>query len=453
MASNAPGIPMEGMVPADKLAAPSTHSITALRSYIPALDGVRGLAVLAVMLCHFVWYAPESQTYPIPDSFAKYGVEALKTGRYGVDLFFVLSGFLITGILFDAKNDKHYFRNFYARRTLRIFPLYYGALLLMFVILPRFMSFDSPGEQRIIESQGWLWLYMSNMKSAFVMPEYWQQGKLWMGHFWSLAIEEQFYLVWPLVILLLNRRQAMIACVLMIFGAPLVRMGLFLALQPTPAEAEAGAPLLGLYATIFFTLSKVDTLAIGALMALSARSPGGITRYAKLAPWTLILAGVLLAPMLVLKYPKFGFVGAFGESAKLSLICLFCGSLLVLAANSTPKQLIGWFFTLGVMRFLGKYSYGLYVWHELLAPLFHGRLGAESLDRALGLNNWYLATGLNILIAGTISILIALISWNILEKHMLKLKRFFEHAPESRVDTKAAPQRMHVSAVAATPSQ
>jgi peptidoglycan/LPS O-acetylase OafA/YrhL len=230
------------------------------------LDGVRGLAVLAVMLCHFVWFAPLTSTYEIPDKFSKLGVELLRTGRYGVDLFFVLSGFLITGILFDAKSDKHYFRNFYARRTLRIFPLYYAVLLLMFVVLPMFMGPRTAGEQQIVQNQGWLWLYLSNMKSAFVGPEFWQQDRIWMGHFWSLAIEEQFYLVWPLVILLLSRRAAMIACVAMIAGAPLLRIGLFLWLQP-PAGSDATP--VGLFAAIYFTLSKVDTLALGALLALA----------------------------------------------------------------------------------------------------------------------------------------------------------------------------------------
>src|SRR5262245_12740175 len=107
MTSRATGIPMEGMIPADKLSAPATHSTTALRSYVPALDGVRGLAILVVMCCHFVWVV--SEYAPPPDKISRLVVEVFKTGRYGVDLFFVLSGFLITGILYDAKSDKHYF--------------------------------------------------------------------------------------------------------------------------------------------------------------------------------------------------------------------------------------------------------------------------------------------------------------------------------------------------------
>ncbi len=421
MASHAPGIPTEGMIPADKLSAPATHSTTALRSYIPALDGVRGLAILVVMCCHFVWIVTLEHNAPPPDKISKLGVEVLKTGRYGVDLFFVLSGFLITGILYDAKHDKHYFRNFYARRTLRIFPLYYAVLLALFVVAPMFVSFNTPGEQRIIEHQGWLWTYLGNVKSAFMGPDFFQEDRLWMGHFWSLAIEEQFYLVWPMVILLLSRRAAMGTCLAMMVGAPLLRVALQSSL-PFPQ---------GLYAAIYFTFCKLDTLALGAFLALAARSPGGILGYARLAPWLAIGLGFALAPMLFLKANKETFLGAVVESGKLSVICFFSGSLLVLAVNSTPRSPIGWFFTTPFMRFFGKYSYGIYIFHELLAPLFNGKLGVVALRPLVG-GSWHVAMFLHVLLAGLISVGVSLLSWHVLEKHMLKLKRYFEHAPEPR---------------------
>jgi peptidoglycan/LPS O-acetylase OafA/YrhL len=408
---------MEGMIPADKLAAPATHSTTALRSYIPALDGVRGLAILVVMFCHFVWI--QNEVSPPPDGASRMGMELLKTGRYGVDLFFVLSGFLITGILYDAKSDKHYFRNFYARRTLRIFPLYYSVLLIMFVLAPLFVSWNTPGERRIVENQWWLWTYLGNIKSAFVGPGFFQEDRIWMGHFWSLAIEEQFYLVWPLVILLLSRRQAIVACAVMVLGVPLLRVMMMRA--------------FGLNALLYFTLCKLDTLALGALLALCARSPGGLVRFAKAAPYVFVLSGMLLAPLVLPKFKpdKDTLFGALAESGKLSLICFFCGSLLTLAVSSTPRQLFGWVFTLPIMRFFGKYSYGLYIFHELLAPLFNGPLGIRSLDARLGLG-WHVSLLLHILLSGLIAIAVSLLSWHVMEKHMLKLKRFFEHAPEPR---------------------
>src|SRR5688572_9977607 len=98
------------------------------RGHIPALDGIRGLAILLVTIYRFAGtHDGGTPRWLLP---------VLEFGTHGVDLFFVLSGFLITGILFDAKGEAHYFRNFYARRTLRIFPLYYGTLALVLIGLP-----------------------------------------------------------------------------------------------------------------------------------------------------------------------------------------------------------------------------------------------------------------------------------------------------------------------------
>jgi peptidoglycan/LPS O-acetylase OafA/YrhL len=191
----------------------------------------------------------------------------------------------------------------------------------------------------------------------------------------------------------------------------------------------------------------LDTLALGALLALMARSPRGLLPLAKWAPWTLAASLLLLAPLLVVKWTKVGLVGALGESAKLSVICLCCGSLLLVTVTSGPRQLFGWFFSLPVMRFFGKYSYGIYVFHELFAPLFNGRLGAEAISRNWGVGNWYAAMSIHFVLAFVISVLVALISWNLLEKHMLKLKRYFEHEPAPRPTSKV-PQTESTSPVA-----
>ena len=150
----------------------------ARRSHIPALDGLRGIAVLTVMWLHFVFLVPRT------------GGERLfwnlsETGWIGVDLFFVLSGFLITGILYDAKGGPHYFRNFYMRRSLRIFPLYYAFLILIFAVMPllRASGADHVGKQL------WMWTYLSNVLFARVG---WEGMPAHTTHLWSLAIEEQF---------------------------------------------------------------------------------------------------------------------------------------------------------------------------------------------------------------------------------------------------------------------
>src|ERR1043165_344432 len=119
------------------------------RRRLPALDGLRGTAILAVLICHYSALLPRT-----------YGLAGfLQVGTHGVDLFFVLSGFLITGILFDAKGKEHYFRDFYVRRALRIFPLYYAALLVTVVLLPAIGGAIGAEFGPAAAAQGWLWLY------------------------------------------------------------------------------------------------------------------------------------------------------------------------------------------------------------------------------------------------------------------------------------------------------
>jgi len=167
---------------------------------LPVLDGVRGLAILMVMLHHFT-----------PDHGAGI-LSVLHLGWVGVDLFFVLSGFLITGILFDAKGSANYFQNFYARRGLRIFPLYYGILLLILFALPLLQWLDVihvPGLDQVRVWQPWLWLHSSNLLLAWKGQWMLDSGVIRMNHFWSLAVEEHFYLVWPVVVALFDRKSLM----------------------------------------------------------------------------------------------------------------------------------------------------------------------------------------------------------------------------------------------------
>src|SRR5436309_15382402 len=134
---------------------------------LPGLDGVRGLAILMVLAVHFVGDAtPTTWGERLAVKLANYGM-------FGVDLFFVLSGFLITGLLLDSKGDPHYFRNFYARRTLRIFPLYYAVLALLFIVLPSVAALPLALEESRVH-QTWLWTYTANFyiaaKASWALP-------------------------------------------------------------------------------------------------------------------------------------------------------------------------------------------------------------------------------------------------------------------------------------------
>ena len=158
--------------------------------HLPVLDGIRGLAILLVTAYRFD-IGPEYGQLPGSLVF-----QILRHGDMGVDLFFVLSGFLITGILFDARGRKHYFRNFYARRALRIFPLYYGFLFVTLVAPPALCGPEYDLFPEAESNQAWLWLYGANLLVA--VRDSWCLGSF--DHFWSLSVEEHFYFLWPLVI-------------------------------------------------------------------------------------------------------------------------------------------------------------------------------------------------------------------------------------------------------------
>ena len=182
--------------------------------FIPALDGLRGIAIILVMLHHFTYYRPTA------------GIDALIGSVLffcwtGVDLFFVLSGFLITGILLDTRDSERYFTTFYARRTLRIFPLYYLVLFLAFVVLPQFPAVHSVlvGQTHDSPPQWPYWFYVTNFSIA---DRGWVHG--WVDVAWSLAIEEQFYLVWPLVIWLCPPRLVAVLCAVILVAEPVARV-------------------------------------------------------------------------------------------------------------------------------------------------------------------------------------------------------------------------------------
>src|SRR5262249_49808445 len=139
-------------------------------------------------------------------------IKAASYGMLGVDLFFVLSGFLITGLLLDAKGRPHYFRNFYARRTLRIFPLYYLVLAALFLVLPHLATLPMNLETAR-EHQGWLWAYVANF---YIAAQSSWAALSYVSHFWSLAIEEHFYLIWPALVFLTTRETLERACLVVI---------------------------------------------------------------------------------------------------------------------------------------------------------------------------------------------------------------------------------------------
>ena len=377
--------------------------------HIPALDGLRGCAILAVLLLHFT--SPTGA-----GGHAGLVKQAFSIGWTGVDLFFVLSGFLITGILADARDTPHRYRTFYVRRALRILPLYYGFVLLLFAVPPLLgaRAYTTP-----LADQLPYWLYLQNVRPL-------SNGALdFAAHLWSLAIEEQFYLVWPLLVFSLSRKGALRMCAACVLGALAYRV----------ASVFTVDDLRTVY---FLTPGRVDGLALGGAIALVARNPGGPAWLRRIAPGVLaaslaVLAGAALHPS------GFNPAGAYMVSVGYSALACFFGAVLVLALDARPSPLTR-LLSSRVPRFFGRYSYGLYVVHVPLIAL--ARLAGVSPDAFAG-TGWELAGLLGyVALMGAASVVVALASWNLYEKHFLELKaRWAPRTPHPAAVRAPAPQR------------
>ncbi|HEV2180300.1 MAG TPA: acyltransferase, partial [Gemmatimonadaceae bacterium] len=378
------------------------------RRHVPALDGVRGLAILAVMAFHFTLRMPDAS------SGDRLVHRVLGAGWAGVDLFFVLSGLLITMLLLDAKGAPHYYRTFYGRRALRIFPLYYGFLAAYFLLVVR--TGTTGNDHYLWHEQGWWWSYLDNWWLAFVRrtepPNY-----FWTGPFWSLAVEEQFYLVWPTLVLLLTRRRLAVVCGAIIVGAPIFRLWL----------RAHHAALIAPYA---LTPARLDSLAVGALLAVVLAD----CRIAYVGSRLFMGLGVMAAAISVAVFHAHGGLWTYGgweEGPGYTIMAIAWGGLVAAGATAArgtiPARILGarW------LRALGKYSYAMYVFHVPIwahvQPLVFPRNRVPMLFGSHILAS--LALGA---LCGLLTFAAAVVSWNVYEKRFLKLKRYFAYAPKVR---------------------
>lgn len=372
-----------------------------LRGHAPALDGLRGLAILMVVFFHATPSAPGTT---LLGTVVK---SAAEVGAMGVDLFFVLSGFLITGILLEAKGSPRYFRTFYARRSLRIFPLYYGVLFVSLVLVPLIWPMTSADARRIHQDQGWLWFYASNIKGSLsTLDRPFSAGWYQFDHFWSLAVEEQFYLVWPVLILLMGRRTMMGICVALIAAALALRGCLYWRNDQTAA---------------FYSLTpcRIDELAMGGLLALLGRGRMNVPVLKYIAGATLIVCAAVLA--IIWKTDARAMV--LGGT----LFSCFFGALIVLVVTGGKRGGFKTLFNFAPMRIVGKYSYAMYVLHPFLLAVMGDYLSARRLGSIA--HSGGLGVFLYILMAFAVTFAAGWLSWNLYERHFLKLKRFFEYAP------------------------
>jgi peptidoglycan/LPS O-acetylase OafA/YrhL len=371
--------------------------------HIPTLDGLRGIAILLVMLHHFAQYGELR-----PDGAVDTVVSLVAgAGWTGVDLFFVLSGFLITGILYDAKGGKFYFRYFYIRRCLRIFPLYYAVLALFFLTLPLVCQPEQL-HHALPTDQAWYWTYLINVKIAV---DGWPGVPL-LAHFWSLAVEEQYYLLWPVLVFLLPSRRLMAVCCAFILSAFCVRLGLGWARQPLAAY--------------ILTPARIDSLAIGAILALLARQPDGLWAWRRFAWVVAVGAGAALAVTM-------GWRDGLSAEDPLvytigyTLLACFFGALLTLAVTASAGSTMARVFSSRTLRFVGRYSYGLYVFHHPILILASRNFFTVA-DLPIVWGSQLPALGVYIALTGGLSLAAALSSWHFYESRFLNLKERFPYS-------------------------
>ena len=429
--------PSSNAAPNEALPDAATHAAPArvgVGSHVPALDGIRGLAILLVMIFHMNLLAGINAA----DRAARFVSSA---GWTGVDLFFVLSGFLITGILLDTKHGEGYFRLFYARRSLRIFPLYYAVVAFSLVLLPAVASHLPAAAQAKLDrfgtigSDAWMyWAYLSNF--AIAGAEKFRHGILDIS--WSLAIEEQFYLVWPAVVYLLSRQRLLYACVGMIFFAIGFRCWL----------VWSGAHPIAVH---LLTPCRIDALAVGAFIAASVRTPGGLDALLRLGrPLALACFALVTAAFAYRFFSNTGRTGEEGfasanlpeiQTIGLTLIAIAFGGLLVhvvaaaTRSQSGPRPFAARFFESAFLRALGKYSYAMYLFHQPVRAVIRDVVIPRSLmdGKVFAANKLWIAHS-QILpqivftatsIAATFAL--AWLSWHVFEKRCLALKKYVEY--------------------------
>jgi peptidoglycan/LPS O-acetylase OafA/YrhL len=374
------------------------------RSHIPVLDGMRGIAVLLVIVYHFTAHHVKQSIEP--GSFNGVFSQFFNVGWCGVDLFFVLSGFLITGILCDAKGASNYFPKFWMRRILRIFPLYYGFLLVLFVLVPLAHRF-SPLIQQHLAEQRWLWGYGSNF--YYSMASHPLIDAFRLQHFWSLAIEEQYYLIWPFVIFFLQPRAAIrvsLVCIAVALGLRVI------------LAAKGCDPII----IWNLTPCRMDGLAVGALCALAVRADFKMNALLKaVRPITILSAMGLIAILFWRR--TWSWDDRVMESVGISLINLFCGGILLAAINSSTGTALQWLLSCPVLTIFGFYSYAIYVFHFPLIREFNRWFSINRLS--LDFHSWFLGLAVNVACSTIISLFVAMLSWHLYEKHFLKLKSYF----------------------------
>jgi len=365
---------------------------------MPQLDALRFLAVLGVLVAHN-WH-PRRLPWLLGD---------LDWGGLGVRLFFVLSGFLITGILVDCRSmadqglgsSRFYVRRFYARRFLRIFPLYYFVIAVALVV-------DFPPTRDV-----WVWLVTYTTNIYVTVIQAWP-GRL--GHFWTLAVEEQFYLVWPWLILYAPRKWLVPIMLFAIAQAPVYRLWAYTRFPFDIGAMDFKAGTL--------TLASLDALGVGSLIALLWRSLQKEVLQWWLAKVVLPVGVVVYVIALALYHYRIK-PSVFFVACDLGVALIF--AWLVSSAARGFGGVIGRALEFGPLVYLGKITYGIYVYHYFVPPLL--RFMLDRVGVAYSYPNFS-----SFVLSSLVTLAIASVSWHAFELPINKLKNRFKYRPQAEID-------------------
>lgn len=373
----------------ESLAATNVSFEPILRKEMPELDTIRGLAILGVVIYHGLRFARDISIYPSPE---RQFLSIVTVGQFGVQLFFVLSGFLITGLLLDSRSRPDYYRGFYIRRALRILPLYLSILLIL--ALTRIAS---PGFLLISL------LFCANIAQLFNI-------NMSYGVLWSLGVEENFYLIWPTVVHRISPRKLMMVAGAIILVTPLLRLICYY------HKNSAASPL---FDCAYYTWNASDGLACGALLAMLVRKFRSERRPLLVTSCLFLLGGGIIAvcglPLGIMT--RMRPVGTALQSTPMNLA--FTGLLgCFLLAGSGPWK---GFVNSRVLRFLGYISYGLYLIHLLVFSGYDRLVAhiAPGMSESLGLSG---ALWVRFFAAGSAAVAISTLSRRYFESPFLRLK-------------------------------
>lgn len=314
----------------------------------PALDGVRGVAVIMVLIWHYLTCLVSNDA----GSWAPFARRLFSTTASGVDLFFALSGFLIAGILLDKKGSAGYFRVFYLRRTCRIFPLYF-LLLGLFLLLAGRLPLAGQSNEWLFHHPMPLWSYATFTQNLFMGIER-TFGANWLGVTWSLAVEEQFYLILPFIILLVGKRKLIWIVAALFLSLPVLRWA---------------SPGFHNYTCLPW---RADSLLAGVAAALLVRSESAKALFVTKRNALHVAGGILIGgQVLLIVFP--GYPGIFGET--IEAMC-FGTLILILRLGTFPP--LGRIFENGALRWMGTLSYGIYMFHQPMSGLMHGALRLQT---------------------------------------------------------------------------